>query len=129
MFKAIRRQAKKKRIIIAVSDFEGGVRLATSTLRMTGPLWDDRSLDAADVSGLFCAVLVRHAMPRRGNVNASCDDEDRWRAGSTMHCIVEVSRLLSLRLARAGERRVDDLTGLCFVAGWLANAGQLATCV
>lgn len=121
MFKAIRRQAKKKRIIIAVSDFEGGVRLATSTLRMTGPLWDDRSLDAADVSGLFCAVLVRHAMPRRGNVK--CDDEDRWRAGSTMHCIVEVLacfRFASLELASAG---------LCFVAGWLANAGQLATCV
>lgn len=96
MSKPIRRRIKKRRRIIAVSDFEGDVRLATSILRMAGPLWDEGSLDAADVSGPFRAVLVRNAMPRHGlpsNVNVMM----RIAGAQDLQCIA-LSRF-SLRFA------------------------------
>ena len=78
---------------------------------MTGPDWEDRSLDDADVSGLFCGLLVRHAMPCRAMPsNVKCDDKDRPRlAGAqdlqriALHCRgFLASRFASLELVRQG---------------------------
>lgn len=85
---------------------------------MTGPLWDDCSLDDADVSRLFwcCARSPCHAVLMPSNVK--CDDEDRWRAGSTTHCIVEV--LASFRYARARASRAGLMIDRVLVL-WLAG--------
>ena len=86
---------------------------------MTGPLWDEDSLDDADVSGLFRArsLCPRHATPCPCRVTLKCDDEDHRlaRSAQDLPCIALSS--FSLRLARAGQAGFMIDRVVVFVAG------------
>lgn len=88
---------------------------------MTGPLWDDCSLDGADVSGLFGDVLIRHAMPCPCRVTLNV--MMRIAGAQDLPCIALSSA--SLRLARAGQAGL--MIDRVLVCGWLADDFAVAT--